>query len=147
MGFVSIERGNACLSVCVSLCCMKGRPGNRAGVKEKSWGAGSELLADVLCWAGCAVCFCSEGDRETKSGEGEEQRERSRVDMSHCLSMKACSNFWKSIQKTSRLYLLFSFPFLLFGEKPLLSIAAIRLVGGCAVRKPDVLLLFKDVLD
>lgn len=27
-----------------------------------------------------------------------------------------------SIQKTSRLYLLFSFPFLLFGNRPLLSI-------------------------
>lgn len=96
---VSIERGSVCLSVCMSLCYLSARgavnacPGNRAGVKEKSRGAGSELLAGVLRGAGCAVCFCSEADRETENGEGEEQGERSRVDASHCLSMKACSYF------------------------------------------------------
>ena len=39
------------------------------------------------------MCFCSEADRETENGEGEEQGERSGVDASHCLSMKACSYF------------------------------------------------------
>lgn len=72
------------------------------------------------------MCFCSEADRETENGEGEEQGEHSRVDASHCLSMKACFVLLKtSIQKTSRLYLLFSFPFLLFGNKLLLSITVI----------------------
>lgn len=50
-------------SVCVSSFCLSAWrtvnacPGNSIGVKEKSWGAGSELLADVSCWAGCCHVF------------------------------------------------------------------------------------------
>lgn len=113
--FTSLERGSSCLSVCVSLCYLSAWrpgnacPGNRVGVKEKSWGAGSELLAGVLCWAGCAVCFYSEADRKTENGEGEEQGEHSRVDASHCPNMKACPHFWNSPFR-KQVVCIFSFP-------------------------------------
>lgn len=95
----------------------------------------------VSCRAGCAVCFCSEADTETENGEGEEQRrERSRVCASYCLGMKECFLLLKlSIQKTTRLYLLFSFPSLLFGDKTSAQYhcdTTVWAFRGCAVRKP-----------
>lgn len=99
-------------------CAVNACPGNRTGVKEKSWGAGSELLAGVLCWAGCAVCFCSEADRERQNGEGEEQGERSRVDAIHCLSKKICSCFLNApFRKQGGCIFSFPSPFLLFENK------------------------------
>lgn len=51
-------------------------------------------------WLVCCVeqdvpCVSAQGQIEkgTENGEGEEQGERSGVDTSHCLSMKACSYF------------------------------------------------------
>lgn len=61
--------------------------GRRARAQEVNFWLG------VLFRAGCAVCFCSGGDREMANGEGEEQGERSGVDPSHCLCKKACPYF------------------------------------------------------
>lgn len=125
----SIERGSVYLSVCASRCCLSTRwavnacPGNSVSVKEKSWGAGSELLAGGLCWAGCAVCFCSKADRLTENGEGEEQGERSRVDENHCLSKNACPQLWNSpFRKQEDCIFSFPSPYCSLGINPELAI-------------------------
>lgn len=103
-GLCIYRRGSACLSVCMSLCCLSewgavnACPGNRVGVKEKSWGAGSELLAGVVCWAGCAVCFCSQADRERRRMG----RERSRENAAGWT--RAIVSVWKPVRTSKTLH-------------------------------------------
>lgn len=84
----------------------------RAGAQEVNFWLG------VLFRAGCAGCFCSGGDREMveRGGRGAGRTQRGGPEpLSLQESMSVLLK--PSIQKTHTLYLLFSFPFVLFVNK------------------------------
>lgn len=88
---------------------------------------------DVLCVSAQRQIQRRRIGRERSNGE------HSGVCASHCLGMKECFVLLKlSIQKTTRLHLLFSFPSLLFGDKTSAQYhcdTTSLAFKGCAVRK------------
>lgn len=154
---VSVGRGSLCLSVWASLRwrSVRGAVNACPGNKGLVWRRRAEEQ-EVNSWLAC----CAEQDVPCVSAQRQIERRRTGRERSRESAAgwtRAIVSVYESlfvllklsIQKTSRLYLLFSFPSLLFGNKTSAQYhrdTALWDFKGCVVSRSNIMLRFEDVL-